>query len=361
MLDKKAKVFVIMPFDEEHFELYKYLKEIFVQEYEFNHAGDLDSQRNILTDIVKGIYEADVIIADVSGLNANVFYELGLAHAMNKKVIIITQNQDELPFDIVSYKANEYSLLFYKTPALIERLKELLKGAVDETITYGNPVSDMMPDYFLKKKANGMNKEHNTIKNEMLEDKESIETPGFLDNIASIEENSEIVTTEIENMAVEMEEMTEAVNKASEDIKRVNKSGNQTNTAYVRNICRKLANPIKEYAEKVSMHVNKVDRSWGIIENEYLSLLDNKYATESENVKSLKESIELLPGLKQEIVTSNESIAAFIDVLYSSKGIERRLNGAVSNLCTELEGYLSLTNKMISSIDRITTKAEVVL
>lgn len=105
-MGSKPKVFVITPFNEDFLALYDELKRIFKEDFDFTNAGDLDNQQNILQDIVEGIHQADVIIADLTGLNANVFYELGLAHAMNKKVIIITQDLGELPFDIKSYRAS---------------------------------------------------------------------------------------------------------------------------------------------------------------------------------------------------------------------------------------------------------------
>ena len=123
---KKPIVFVITPFNEDFLALYDELSRQFENDFEFTNAGDLDNQQSILKDIVQGIYKADVIIADLTGLNANVFYELGLAHAMNKKVIIITQDLSELPFDIKSYRANEYSLQFNKLPNLIIELKKFI-------------------------------------------------------------------------------------------------------------------------------------------------------------------------------------------------------------------------------------------
>ena len=57
-MGSKPKVFVITPFKED---------------FDFTNAGDLDNQQNILQDIVEGIHQADVIIADLTGLNANVF------------------------------------------------------------------------------------------------------------------------------------------------------------------------------------------------------------------------------------------------------------------------------------------------
>ena len=81
----KPVVFVITPFDEDFLALYDVLKERYTDSYILTNAGDLDNQQSILKDIVIGIESADVIIADLTGLNSNVFYELGIAHTMNKK------------------------------------------------------------------------------------------------------------------------------------------------------------------------------------------------------------------------------------------------------------------------------------
>lgn len=98
---EKKKVFVIMPFQDQFFEVYEMLKMQFADSFEFTNAADEGNQQNILKDIVQPIYEADVVIADLTGLNPNVMYELGLAHSFNKKTITITQDElSTLPFDL---------------------------------------------------------------------------------------------------------------------------------------------------------------------------------------------------------------------------------------------------------------------
>lgn len=110
----KPKVFVIMPFGEEFFQVYNTLKAKFENGFVFSNAADEDNQQNILQDIIQPIYEADIILADLTGLNSNVLYELGLAHTMNRKTIIITQDDlDTLPFDLKQWCKKLY-YTFYK-------------------------------------------------------------------------------------------------------------------------------------------------------------------------------------------------------------------------------------------------------
>ena len=93
---EKKKVFVIMPFQDQFFEVYEMLKMQFADSFEFTNAADEGNQQNILKDIVQPIYEADVVIADLTGLNPNVMYELGLAHSFNKKTITILPGRSGL-------------------------------------------------------------------------------------------------------------------------------------------------------------------------------------------------------------------------------------------------------------------------
>ena len=343
-MGEKPKVFVITPFNEDLLALYDELKKTFAEEYEFNNAGDLDSQQNILKDIVVGINNADIIIADLTNLNANVFYELGLAHAMNKKVIIITQDISELPFDIKSYRANQYSLLFYKLPKLIDKLRELLAGAIDGSIQYGNPVSDFVPQLSIVKP----------------EIQVSVEEPTKND-IADIQDNATKMISELNLMTDEMQELNSSVDTATQEINRVKSKSGTTDASFVRSVCRKLASPMERLAQQVKGHTIEIAKCWKVIENDYLSLLDNKYTQNVGNLQGLKDSVNELRVMQVSIKGSNEKIESFISVLQNTLGIERKLSQAVSALIVEFQAYLRETDIMYSSIDRIISKSDIVI
>ena len=63
---------------------------------------------DILRDIVLHLDQAALVCADLTGLNPNVMYELGIRHGFTKKTILLTQDISELPFDLRSYHAIEY-------------------------------------------------------------------------------------------------------------------------------------------------------------------------------------------------------------------------------------------------------------
>lgn len=94
--------FVLMPFAEEFRPIYDEIVKPVVEQFGLNcvRADDLYGSKAIIEDIWKLINEAKIIIADVTGKNANVFYEIGLAHAVGKEVIIISQAIEHVPFDL---------------------------------------------------------------------------------------------------------------------------------------------------------------------------------------------------------------------------------------------------------------------
>ena len=66
----------------------------------------------------------EIVIANIDGRNPNVFYELGLAHAMDKNTILLSKFKQDLPVDIKS----KYMIIYRNISMLENELKkELLK------------------------------------------------------------------------------------------------------------------------------------------------------------------------------------------------------------------------------------------
>jgi hypothetical protein len=83
----------------------------------------------IMRDVTSGIYNASVIVADVTGRNPNVMYELGLAHAAKKPVVILKQESEDVPFDVSHIRYLDYD------PLDIASLREDLAQRLNSTLT----------------------------------------------------------------------------------------------------------------------------------------------------------------------------------------------------------------------------------
>ena len=63
-------------------------------------GDDVFTPTDILVDIWQSINGADFVIADITGRNPNVLYQLGIAHALAKPVLIISRNAADIPIDL---------------------------------------------------------------------------------------------------------------------------------------------------------------------------------------------------------------------------------------------------------------------
>jgi len=121
-------VFVLMPFRES-------LRPVFsdhilkvCQELGLNckRADDIFRNTSIIEDIWEAINTARVIIADLTGKNANVYYEIGMAHTIGKSVILLTQAIEDVPFDLRHLRHIQYEY----TPRGMQSFEERLKSTI---------------------------------------------------------------------------------------------------------------------------------------------------------------------------------------------------------------------------------------
>ncbi len=94
-----------MPFDEEFDDIYQLgIKQSC--EDAGAYCERVDEQiftESILDRVYNQISKADIIVADMTNRNPNVFYEVGYAHALGKRTILLTQNAEDIPFDLKHY------------------------------------------------------------------------------------------------------------------------------------------------------------------------------------------------------------------------------------------------------------------
>jgi hypothetical protein len=99
---EKEICFTIMPFGgwlDEYYETI-YCPAIEAAGLKPRRADDLFRPGTIVTDIWDYTRQAKLLLADLTGKNPNVFYELGLAHALKKPAILVAESMDDIPFDL---------------------------------------------------------------------------------------------------------------------------------------------------------------------------------------------------------------------------------------------------------------------
>jgi hypothetical protein len=123
--------FVLMPFDKSFDDIYKLgIKETSSQlGIRAERVDEQIFQEGILERIYRQIESADIIIADMSGQNPNVFYEVGYAHAKEKLCVLMTKDADDIPFDLKHHRHIVYA---HSIQGLRDSLAEELAWAKNE-------------------------------------------------------------------------------------------------------------------------------------------------------------------------------------------------------------------------------------
>jgi len=113
MTVRPALCFIVMPFRAELNYFYLYIRKYLQDKYQIRvERGDTHVMTKALMDKIRDqIIESSVVIGDVTGNSANVFFELGIAHANSKPIIFLTQDPPEnAPVDIRQFEFIRYDL-----------------------------------------------------------------------------------------------------------------------------------------------------------------------------------------------------------------------------------------------------------
>ena len=98
---------------------------------------------SITADTVKHVVESDLVIADISGANPNVMYELGVRHTTRKPVIHIAATGERIPFDLINVRTLIVDLQDMDSSAYARRdLMKMISAVATETVESATPISE---------------------------------------------------------------------------------------------------------------------------------------------------------------------------------------------------------------------------
>lgn len=131
MGEKKPFAFVLMPFDASFGDVYHLGIQAACKEVGIfcERVDEQIFQETILERIVSQIRSADLLIAEMTGRNPNVFFEVGFAQALKKRIILVTRDSDDIPFDLRPFPHVIYDGSISRLKAeLVRRIPEFLDG-----------------------------------------------------------------------------------------------------------------------------------------------------------------------------------------------------------------------------------------
>ena len=144
---RAGKCFVLMPFEEPFDTYYTTIirPAVTAAGLEPLRGDSLFRPAPIMADIWSMIQSAKVLVAELTGKNANVFYELGLAHAVGNPIVLISETMDDVPFDLQPLRVIVYEK---DNPAWGNKLRNNMTSSLKENVS--EPINSV-PTMFRKK------------------------------------------------------------------------------------------------------------------------------------------------------------------------------------------------------------------
>jgi hypothetical protein len=179
--------------------------------------ADMIAEPGEITDqVCRRLRDDDLVIADVTGGNANVLYELGLRHTTNKPTVQLGE-KDKLPFDITVVR----TIQFVRSETGLVEARESLQKTISAVLERGgNPVTA----------TRVWNEVDGNIAEVPLDTKaeEDADGPGFLDMVAEAEEAAPMLTEVMEELTMNFESFSDLTEDAMKVMETSNERGQGT-------------------------------------------------------------------------------------------------------------------------------------
>lgn len=359
--EQTFRAFVLMPFDPEFNAVFNNLVKPALEEvgYDVKRADSILNQQNILKDIVRGIAEADLVVADPTSLNANVFYELGVSHTMQKPTVLLTQSSEDIPFNLRSYRVILYSTHFNETPQLSQKLKEIGEKAKSGKLGFGNPVADFLPQMRGVKFIPATKAERAVMETEGEREIETEEEEkGIWDFVVDSEKSMKDITECMERMTKATQEIGENTQQRTAEVQKIVKSGLPGTASRVHKITSAVAMDMIQHAKKLEEEQPKLHNAWGSFDENTSGLVQTTRIHTKEDKEAALKFSSSVDELRSGIRCALKGVQGYREAIANMRGISRDINRASKRtahvldlLISDLEGADSYSTKVLTLLN----------
>lgn len=117
------------------------LNEVLGGKYKVVRADELPQPGSITHQVIKMLYHADLVVADLTGVNPNVVYELAVRHSFNKTSIHLIDKEEQIPFDLKDERTIAFDLSdVVSIDDCKQQLAKVIKEIARKNFEYSSPI-----------------------------------------------------------------------------------------------------------------------------------------------------------------------------------------------------------------------------
>lgn len=342
MKEKKYKAFILIPLNNKFKNIFEIIIKKSLEENNFivERANDIQNIQNILKDIVESIINADLIIADLTDLNPNVLYELGIAHTVQKPTVLITQNIDEIPFDLKTYRVIPYSNEFNQAEILYNVLKDLSKKLIEGKSEYSNPVIDFIDKRTLEEIKVHLDRIREVKREEIYKVKK-----GIIDFVDDGKRSIENIGSTIKKITDYTNDYRQELLKLAERKKQHERSKNFEG---IKIVFLEASVSMEKFAGKIKKEMSVFQVSWSSFHDNVIGLVKISEVESKEDNEAVLNFLNRIKEFKEAIIYAKNSTTNLKNSTEKAYIISKALNKSGKELVSALD--LLIANLKIGNI-----------
>ena len=320
--------FILMPFGDEFESVYEDLIFPALSEAGFitTRADQFNTQQSVMQDIIQSIGRSALIIADLTGGNPNVYYELGIAHGLRRQVILMTQKIESLPFDLRSYRVIEYSLHLRDARRASARLRELAAGVRDGTALFGNPVSDFLDPELFSSRAPQRDEDGAML--------------GIVDYQERFQNCTDAITSIISNISDRTESYAGALTSGTAALEELGARPGRPTPRQIRAALVDVTEETTQYSADMSSYNLAYEKLLPDFESSLEGLIHNETLDSEERRVEFRDALNTIHETIDSLQDGIDGISAMKGVTESLPKMEQNFNRANSKLIKELHRFI---------------------
>ena len=343
-------IFVIAPFSADFHLVFAYLIKAPLQEKGHTVERSLESNhQHGLRAIIQGISNADLIIADLTTQNANVTYELGIAHSLRMPTLQIAQSLDDVRY-VRPYNVILYSIESDGASGLANDILDYIERKPGNEYNFSNPVSDFTdsdrntPIIISAPNILSNGQQLPLLHENELDGIDGSEY-GIIDASADIENASAVILSSLQGLSSDIDEIGEKTRAHSSRINELNSNPNQqrrNNKAELR-VLQHFASDVKDFSEKVNEKTPTLKEAWMTLDQSMELVLFTSNIENESDIEAIYVLISQASEMQKNIPNTIASIESFRDAQENLIGLSRVSNPA-------LRGSIKALNRLIDDL-----------